>query len=200
MFGRNMKLDENILRKNKIPILFNDLNWIKLFADSNDKNIQNAKEVLMNLLAKEKEIELQSNKLQREKSKCMKMILGVSDSVNNENKIENVVLLDEYKERILDINEEVEDLTFKLETMPKEIREANFKLLNDTVKFSYDELKYKEKIVKQSVEEIEILRKKLQELMVTKYDYEEWINETYTFLHGILGSEIIEELDKERLK
>lgn len=200
MFGRNMNLDENILRKNKIPILFNDLNWIKLFADSNDKNIQNAKEVLMDLLAKEKEIELRSNKLQREKSKCMKMILGVSDSVNNENKTENIVLLDEYKERILDINEEVEDLTFKLETMPKEIREANFKLLNDTVKFSYDELKYKEKIVKQSVEEIEILRKKLQELMVMKHDYEEWINETYTFLHGILGSEIIEELDKERLK
>lgn len=200
MFGRDMELDENILRKNNIPLLFNDLGWIKLFGNSSDKNIESSKEVLMELLAKQKQVESEINQLQREKTKSMKMILGVSDSVNNDNKSENIGLLDEYKQKILDINEKLDELTFKMETMPKEIREANFKLLNDTVKYGYDELKYKQKIVDKSITEIESLRTRLKELIATKHDYEEWVNETYTFLHGILGSEIIEKLDRERLK
>ena len=200
MFSRDMELDENILRRNNIPLLFNDLSWIKLFGNSSDKNIENSKEILMGLLAKQKQVESEINQLQREKTKSMKMILGVSDSVNNDNQSQNVCLLDEYKEKILEINEKLDELTFEMETIPKEIREANFKLLNDTVKYGYDEIKYKQKIVDKSISEIEILRKRLKELIVTKHDYEEWVNQTYTFLHGILGSEIIEKLDQERLK
>lgn len=200
MFNRDMELDENILRKNNIPLLFNDLGWIKLFGNSSDRNIESSKETLMELLAKQKQVESEINKLQREKSNSMKMILGVSDSVNNDNKSENIGLLDEYKQNILDINEKLDELTFQMETIPKEIRDANFKLLNDTVKYGYDELKYKQKIVDKSMAEIEFLRERLKELITTKHDYEEWVNETYTFLHGMLGSEIIEKLDRERLK
>lgn len=200
MFAKNINLDESILLKNKIPLLHNDDSWIKLFGDTNDKNIQNAKEELIELVSKEKEIEIQYRELQKEKLKCMKMILGVSDSINNENKVENIALLDDYKNRMININEELEELTFQIETIPKEIRETNLKLLNATVQYGYDELKAKEKIVNQSISEIEILRQRLKELIETKHDYEEWINETYTFLHGLLGSEVIEKIDKERLK
>ena len=41
MFGRNINLDQSILLKNKIPLLYNDESWVKLFGDVNDKNIQN---------------------------------------------------------------------------------------------------------------------------------------------------------------
>lgn len=200
MFAKNINLDESILLKNKIPLLHNDDSWIKLFGDTDDKNIQNAKEELIELVSKEKEIEIQYRELQKEKLKCMKMILGVSDSINNENKVENIALLDDYKNRMININEELEELTFQIETIPKEIRETNLKLLNATVQYGYDELKAKEKIVNQSISEIEILRQRLKELIETKHDYEEWINQTYTFLHGLLGSEVIEKIDKERLK
>lgn len=200
MASKNIKLDENILRKNKIPLLFNEPSWVKLFGDSGDRSIQNRKEELILLVSKEKEMSIRSRKLQKEKLESMKMILGISDSINNDNKTENIVLLDEYKDKIYKINQELEELTFQLETMPKEIREGNFKLLNATIQYGYDELRYKEKIVNQSTEEIETLRQKLKGLMETKYDYEEWINETYTFLHGVLGSEMIEKIDRERLK
>ncbi|OZV13808.1 hypothetical protein CIW83_02385 [Tissierella sp. P1] len=200
MFGRNISLDQSILLKNKIPLLYNDESWVKLFGDVNDKNIQNAKEELIELVSKERELEIQNRELQREKLKCMKMILGISDSINNDNKVENIALLDDYKNRMISINEELEELTFQLETIPKEIREANLKLLNLTIEYGYDELKVKEKVVAQSIGEIEALRQKLKNLIKTKHDYEEWINETYTFLHGLLGSEVIEKIDKERFK
>lgn len=200
MFGKNINLDESILLKNKIPLLHNDDSWLKLFGDANDKNIQNAKEELIKLVSKGKELEIQNRQLQKEKIKCMKMILGVSDSINNDNKVDNIALLDDYKNRMIDINEELEELTFQLETIPKEIREANLKLLNATIQYGYDELRIKEKIVNQSISEIEVLRQRLKELIETKHDYEEWINETYTFLHGLLGSEVIEKIDRERFK
>ncbi len=200
MFNRNINLDESILLKNRIPLLHDDNSWIKLFGDVNDKNIQNAKEELIKLVTKERELEIRNRELQKEKIKCMKMILGVSDSINNDNKVENIGLLDDYKNRMININEELEELTFQLETVPKEIREANLKLLNATIQYGYEELKSREKIVNQSISEIEILRNRLKELIKTKHDYEEWINETYTFLHGLLGSEVIEKIDRERLK
>ena len=37
----------------------------------------------------------------------MKMILGISDSINNDNKVENIALLDDYKNRMISINEEL---------------------------------------------------------------------------------------------
>lgn len=201
MLEKNFNLNnKDILRMRRIPLLYNDQSWIKLFGEAKDKNIQNTKEEILKLKAKEKELETNHNKLQREKSNCMKMILGVSDSVNNENKIENIVLLDEYKINLERITEEIEDVKFQLETIPQEIREVNLKLLNHTIKYGYDELKQREEVVEKAKSEIEILRERLKELIKTRVDYEEWINETYLFLHGILGPEIIEKIDRERLR
>lgn len=200
MANKDINLNKSILRQNKIPILLNDPSWIKLFGNTNDKNIKNSKEELVRLISKENEITIKTHNLQKEKLESMKMILRVSDSVNNDNKKEDIVLLDEYTNKIHKINEDLEELTFELEMLPKEIRESNLKLLNDTIQYRYDEFDSREKILNHSLKEIEVLRIKLKELIKTKHDYEEWINDTYTFLHNVLGSEIIGKIDKARLK
>lgn len=202
MFKKEMdiNIDEKVLRKNKIPLLHTDPSWIKLFGNAKDRDIINLRKDLQKKLSEEKEIDIMVNKLQKQKLRCMKMILGVSDSINNENKKDNVSLLDEYKDKIEEINIKLEELIFQLETMPQEIRKINLNLLNATIQYGYKELKNKENILNQSVEELDRLRSRLKELINIKYDYEEWINETYTFFHGLLGSKIIEKIDKERLK
>ncbi len=73
------------------------------------------------------------------------MILGISDAINNEDKNVDINLLDEYREKIENINKELDDITFQLETIPGEIRELNFNLLKLTVDYGYKELKIKEK-------------------------------------------------------
>ncbi|MCK9443671.1 MAG: hypothetical protein M0Q14_03955 [Tissierellaceae bacterium] len=200
MLKKNIKIDKEMLRKNKLPLLYNESSWLRLFGDVEDKNIQSAREELTNLVSKEREIVAKSHELNKIKMKSMKMILGVSDSINNENKSENLRLLDEYKNKIENINEELEEIKFQLETLPQEIREANLKLLNATIEYGYRELIIREKVVKESIVEIDQLRNRLKDLIKTKHDYEEWINKTYTFFHGLLGSEIIEKIDKERLR
>ncbi len=200
MVRKNIEIDKDILRNNKIPLLYKDPDWIDLFDQVEDKKINEIKLELEGKVSRELEIEKLIKDMQDEKTQCMKMILGVSDSINNSKKRGNIRLLDEYKEKIESINEEIDDLIFESETLPKEIRELNLNLLRETIRYGYDELSEKEEILKESLEEIDILREKMKSLIKIKYDYGDWINNTYTFFHGLLGSEIIEKIDQKRLK
>ena len=197
---RYINLDEKIILKNKIPLLIKNSDWIKLFGDVNHRSIQNVKKELTELVDKEKDLKRRVGTLKKEKTHSMKMILGISNAVNNENKLETVELLDEYKNRIENINQELEDLKFQLETIPQEIRELNFNLLKATVDYGYRELKDRGKRLKDVVSEIESLRERLKGLIDEKYDYEEWIDSTYSFLHGMLGSEEMQNLDEKMLE
>lgn len=200
MAFKNIDLDENIILKNKIPLLIEDENWIKLFGETKNRNIQNIKEELSELVEEERELNRKEMTLQREKVHAMKMILGVSDAVNNENKLHNVGLLDEYKEKIEGINQELEEITFQLETIPQDIRELNFNLLKATVFYGYKDLKSKQKKLAQVVDELDSIRERMKYLINEKYDYEEWIDSTYSFLHGMLGSKEMEKLDEKILE
>lgn len=199
MSFKNIDLDENIILKNRIPLLVMDEHWAKLFGDIKYKNIQSLKEELTKLIKKEEELKRQSHVLQKEKTHSMKMILGISDAINNESRDVDPKLLDEYKDKIENINEELEEITFRLETIPQEIREVNFELLKITVDYGYKELKTKEKKLNNVSYELELLRERLKELINEKHDYEEWIDATYSFLHGMLGSQEMEKLDEEIL-
>lgn len=196
--GPNIDIDEKIIRKNKIPNLHTDPDWIKLFGDSGDKDIEFSKKELVNIINKKKELEILEKQLQKDKSKYMKLILKTSDSVNNEKNLEDVMLLDQYKSKLLEANEKLEEIAFDLELMPGKIREANFKLLLATVDYGYRELDLREKELSKAVGELDSLRKRLQELIKIKHDNEEWIGATYIFLHGLLGSEITDKIDRKR--
>ena len=199
MIFKNIDLDGNNVLKNKVPLLIKEKDWIRLFGNVKNKNIQYIKEELTELVKKEEELEKAATILEKEKLRSMKMILGISHTVNNENKTENIGLLDEYKRKIEDINEELEDITFQLETIPQDIRELNFNLLKATVNYGYKELNNKEKKRESVTRELASVRERLKELINEKYDYEEWIDATYSFLHGMLGSERMEKLDEEIL-
>lgn len=197
---KDIDLDENIIFKNKIPLLIEDKSWVALFGNIDNKDIQNIKEELAQMVEKQKQLDKMNRTLQKEKLHAMKMILGISDAVNNENKIETIGLLDEYKKKIEEANQQIDEIIFQLETIPQSIRELNFDLLKATVYYGYKELKDKEKKLKSVTEELEALRERLQELINEKYDYEEFIDATYSFLHGMLGNEETEKLDRKILE
>ncbi len=197
---RNIEIDESIIIKNKIPLLVYDKEWKKLFGNIDNKDIINTKEKLIEAINKKNQLEREEAKLKKDKNFAMKMILGISNSINNENKVENVNLLDKYKDKIESINERLDELSFELENIYKEIRDLNFNLLKATVYYGYRDIKKKEKKLKKIVEELEFIRERAKLLINEKYDYEEWINSAYSFLHGILGRDEIEKLDEEILE
>ena len=44
IFSKDIIIDERIMLKNKLPILYKDPSWDKLFGNTDDKDIRNAKE------------------------------------------------------------------------------------------------------------------------------------------------------------
>lgn len=197
MSYRDVHLDESIIKKNRIPLLIRDKSWLKLFGKSNNKVIENLKDELTHLINKRKALERKEKQLKEEKMLAMKMILGISNSVNNENKIQNLDLLDEYKEKFEDINRQLEEITEEIERISDEIKELNFYLLKATVYYGYKDLKKKERQLKDINDELDKMRKRIKELINEKHNYQEWIQSVYTFLHGLLGREEIEKLDEK---
>ncbi len=202
MFSKGIEIDieETIIAKNKIPILIKDPTWLKLFGDIGDRSINNARKELEDLLEKQRLTDRQLKEKDREKKKTMTKIIMLSDEINNNNSyIEGTELLGQYQQEIYKLNDEIDNLTFELEMLPKDIREANLNLLKSTVKLAYKQLAEWESSLQPFNEEMENLRNRLRELIEKKNDYEEKINTTYTFLHGLLGSKEIEKFDKDML-
>lgn len=191
----NIKLDDNRNFKNKIPILIEDENWLELFNEADNRAIKKYKGKLAELLKEQTDTEKEIKRLEKEKIKTMKMILIASDEINNEEKPEYIDLLDEYRERLIFINETIDKLTFKLENIPTDIKETNFKLLEVTVSYGYTQIKDKEERLDYTKKELKILREKIRELNNEKREYEDYISDTYTFIHKILGGKQVEELD-----
>lgn len=198
--GPEIDIEETIIAKNRIPILIKDATWLKLFGDTGDRLINNARKELEELLEKQHLTEKQLKDKDREKKKVMTKIIMLSDEINNNNSYtKGTELLGQYQQEIYSLNDEIDNLTFELEMLPKDIREANLNLIKATVKLAYKQLADWESSIEPFNSEIEFLRNKLRELIEKKNDYEEKINTTYSFLHGILGSEEMEKLDKDIL-
>lgn len=198
MFSKNMgiDIDASLILKNKIPILVRDPMWISLFGEIDDRTIDSLKKELKNILEEEQKVARHLNSLKTNKKKVMAKILNFSQVINNSNYNKDADILGDLQDEIHKINEDIEDATFKSEILPKEIREANLKLLKATIKYAYKDLQVKEKEIETTSKEIEVLREKLRISIDKKHNHEESVNNTYRFLHGILGGEEMERLDK----
>lgn len=201
MFSKDkgLNIEETIIAKNRIPALVKDAMWLKLFGDVQDKLINNARKELEELLQKQYITDKRLREKDKEKKKIMTKILMLSDEINNNSHIEGTELLGQYQQEIYTLNDEIDNLTFELEMLPKEIRETNLKLIKATVNYAYKQISDWESNVGNITTEIEDLRNKLRESIEMKNDYEEKVNATYRFLHGILGSKAMEKLDKDVL-
>lgn len=196
MFSKDFNIDFNILAKRNIPILINNKEWKKLFENVNDKKIEGYKDALNQLLQEQKQTDRELVRLKKEKKKIMLKILNLSDEANNSNNAYAIELLEQSQSNVIDINTKLEELTFRSETIPREIREVNFNLLKETIQRSYKELQENEEQFNAVNNEINEMREKLKSLIEQKHDFEERINTTYRFLHGLLGNEEMEKLDK----
>lgn len=195
----DIDIDYSIIMKNRVPLLIKDKTWTTLFGSVEEKSLMNSKRKLEELIEEQKRLDKELRRLKVQKKSIMDKILEVSHEINNKNDNCNIEILEECQNRLFKINEEIDELTYKSEILPKEIRNANFKLLKETVKYAYKELKDKNEQMKNINDSIESMRNELKQLLEAKYDYEEKVNKTYSFLHGVLGSREIEKLDREFL-
>ncbi|RKD25331.1 hypothetical protein SAMN02745883_01481 [Caminicella sporogenes DSM 14501] len=197
--AKDIKLDESILKKNKIPVLIKDKEWKTLFSDILTRNMKKLVNKLEKLLEEERECKIKLKEYKKQKKAYMDLILKLSDEANSKNNERALMQLEEAKNKILEINDFIDEIQFRLETLPKEIDKTNFELLKETVIISYDYIREGRERLEYLNEEIQRIRKLLGNMWEEKFTKEKKINNLYLYLHGTLGHEEIDRLDRKYL-
>ncbi|NLM03420.1 MAG: hypothetical protein GX214_00140 [Clostridiales bacterium] len=196
----DIPIDENIIKKKKIPVLTKNREWKQIIEESKNRNIKSLSNNLEKMVAEEKELRKKLKLYNQEKRTLINKILHLSDLLNSKGQEEVLPKLERSKEEINRLNEDIDKLLEEVQDYPREIEKLNLELLKETIKITYREMIANNDTLKVVDEEINKLRSKLGELIDEKIVLEEKIQRSYSFLHDTVGHEEMEKLDIKFLK
>ncbi len=196
---KGINIEDNLVRKNRIPILIYATDWIQLFSNHRTRSMQKTIGKLEGLLSKERDLEGELSQIEKKKKVLMSKILHLSNELN-ENKNNSVIgALDQTKRQIDDINVRIPQILEELENIPFEIDKYNTILLKDTIKRAYEMINLYKQESETTQNEINKIRESLSMLIQKKVDLEESVSKIYSYLHGIMGATEMEKLDENFL-
>lgn len=202
LFKKNIDIyiDENIIKKNRVPILTKDRVWKDIIGANTSKSIQSLSNRLEELLEEEKKLKIQLKDNKQQKTKLMNKIIHLSNLLNSKGQENVLPEMERCKEEIEKINEAIDVIMEKLEEYPKEIEKINLALLKETIIIVYSDINTSQNRLFTVKDEIDELRAKLNSLREEKDLLEEKIELLYSFLHTVVGHEEMEKLDLRFLK
>ena len=197
--NQSEKAFEEIIEKRIVPMLteyqpFNDL--MKYISSEDIKtSIENIKKLIM----EERKQVLEVNNLHKEKAKIAPKVLYLSGQINSGNKSAEKEM-DNVKERMLEINEEIEKKEIQIQEILVNKEKENLELLKKTLNESYDIINNDEKKLYPLLDEIELMRKELADKRILRDRLQSRLNSTYSFIHGFMGGKETERFDEHMLE
>ncbi|KUO67595.1 MAG: hypothetical protein APF77_00095 [Clostridia bacterium BRH_c25] len=197
---KNIDFKDNIIKKNRIPILIYVPEWIQLFTNYKSRNMQKIVSKLEELIARERERSLEYDNLEKRKKVIMNKILYLSKDINENNNEAALSKMTETEKELIEINKKLPRLIEEMEILPGLINEMNTQLLKETIKRSYELIKEHKSESEKCQEQVNDIRQKLASLIQKKVEMEERVNKLYSFVHGMIGADEMESLDKSFLQ
>jgi len=193
-------LDQNIIKKNRIPILIRDSYWKKVFSQKINRSMEALIKQLQKLIAEEAEYKKQLKLKKDRKQILMNKILTISDLVNSKGEENALEELGRCRDEISSLNNEMEELFQIIEGYPKEIEKINLELLKESLRVAYSDLVDNNDNLHKVNDEINKIRDRLNALRVEKEEREKTGEYLYSFIHSMIGHEEVEKLDLHYLK
>ncbi len=185
---------EQLLKGKKIPILVLDQRWHKLFPGGKKPDEVVELEKQLNERLKEQGKLVNGIKdLKKAKKKLMDAIVSGMSSQENDKKREKQQKL------LLETNERIERDSDRLMELPYEIKSANEQLLITGIRYCHDQWKNRTQELEELTEEIGTMREEIKEKVAYKVDLEESIDVTYSLMHALLGREVMNLFDKDKI-
>lgn len=188
------KLKENTTLKS-IPVLTLDERWYQLMPEKEKPDeIRTLEKNLNDLLKKQGQVNTDIKELKKIKAKLIQDVVDNMEAANTDSghqkkMSQNQRLIQEAKEKIISLEDESLDV-------PRLIHDANQQLFVATVRFCYQR-------INQNQEDMELLEKwinetriKLKKNLLIKQDKQIKNQQMYSYMHDILGSGVLEILDK----
>lgn len=194
---KNSKIDE-IVRNRKLPILTLDSRWHEIFPDGEKTaGIKELEQKLNELLRKQGKLVNEVKELKQLKKKLMDEIvanMNIDDSPIGKAKEKK---LEKNKKYILEINEKIDKEMEELSELPYRIKEVNEELLIESFSICYNRIQKQMDKIKEVSDWITKTRMDLKEKILMKQDLETQNELMYSYMHDLLGAELMENLDKK---
>lgn len=190
---------DRVIRAKQLPILTLDSRWHLLFPESKKTaTIRRLEKQVNELLKYQGKIVQDAKGLKQLKRKLMQeIVLNMSES-SGENEAQRVKKLEHSQKYIKEINDKMTVLDDELEQLPKKIREANEKLMLESVSICYNQLRENKQQIIQLEEWITEVRNTLKERVIQKQEMEEENTNIYSYMHDMLGAQVMEVFDSKQ--
>ena len=181
----------------KVPILVLDQKWHRLFAiPGKSDEIQSTEEELNHLIARQGQANQDIKDLKKVKASLMESIVAhMDESDEQSNRPSNDKIMDENTRLINEVNEKIEACEDELLELPKQIKDANERLMLASMEFCYEKLRTNDEEIKEIDAWIKQVRIDLKKNIIKKQNREINSKEIYSYMHDIFGAEIIDVFD-----
>ena len=172
----------------KVPILVLDQKWHRLFAiHGKSDEIQSTEEELNHLIARQGQANQDIKDLKKVKASLMESIVAhMDESDEQSNRPSNDKIMDE-NTRLINEDELLE--------LPKQIKDANERLMLASMEFCYEKLRTNDEEIKEIDAWIKQVRIDLKKNIIKKQNREINSKEIYSYMHDIFGAEILDVFD-----
>lgn len=190
------KIDDKTFRRIQLPILVQDDNWLNELETFENETILELIKMSREQLRLEEELETELRQHQKEKKALMEKILEWSDEANQKNDKKAEQKLEKARNSVLKLNDEIDELQFKLDLIPKDIKKLNEALFHETIDAVYGYISEGKQRLDTLNEEIQEIRKLLGTMYEEKFDLENRVESVYKYLHTTLGKDETDQLDQ----
>lgn len=186
-------------RNKRVPILTLDQRWHSMFGnEEKPANIKALESRLNHLLKQQGKTVNEIKDMKKLKKKLMDEIIQNMDVEAAADSKLSAKKMAKSSELIQDINDKLRKDDNDLEKLPHNIKAVNEELMVQSMKICYDKMKYNEAEIERLGGWIKKVREELKEKILTKQDMEIQNTEIYSYMHNLLGSEVMEIFDRQQ--
>lgn len=199
MGKKEKKIDyQKVVKNRKIPIFTIDTRWHELFPEGEKPSeIKDLEQKVNNLLKKQGKLGDDIKAMKKLKNNLMKEIMANMDITNNELGKAKERKMDKNKQLIEEINEKITVAMDELSDIPYQIKEVNETLAAASIEICYQRLEQQKKMIDEIAEWIAKVRGELKDKILLKQDMEDKNTLIYSYLHDLLGADLMEAFDRE---
>lgn len=133
--------------------------------------------------------------IKRLKKKLMGEIVSLVDEAEQEGKEDAPQKIEQNKKLVEDCNQRLEGYQDELLELPREIEQANFKLMLATMDYCYDAMQENGADIQEIAQWVTEVRIELKKRLIRKQEMEQRNNAIYSYMHDVFGAEVIEIFD-----
>lgn len=186
----------SVLNDQRVPIVILDERWHRLFEkQSKSAKVSDLEKKLGDLLKQQGRLVTDLKELKSAKHQLMDGIVANMNVDSTPTGKLNEKKLQKSQKLILDINSKLKTSNNDLADMPYRIRETNAQLVVEGMNQCYQKMDSNSEELQAIKSRIESMREELKQLVAKQKDLEQENAAIYTYMHDVLGSQVMEMLD-----